>query len=158
MLGAVFRESNVIYLWTKSFHLLFVIAWLAAVFYLPRILVNMAEAGPDAAVQQRLALMGRRLYAFGHAMFGIALVLGLLLWFGHLLGNAWPHVTAASGWMHVKFLMVLVLLAVFILSGRWLKRAAAGGTLPSPKALRWFNELPIVFALAAIFLVIAKPF
>src|SRR5688572_8596545 len=64
------RGSNVIYLWTKTFHLLFVIAWMATVFYLPRILVNVAEAAAQAEVRQRLFLMGRRLYRFGHNMFG----------------------------------------------------------------------------------------
>lgn len=146
-----------IYLWTKTFHLLFVIAWMAAVFYLPRILVNMAEAGNEPAVQQRLVLMGRRLYGFGHAMFGIALVLGLLLWFGHLAIDAYPHVTAASGWMHLKFLLVLGVLGFFIWSGKTLKKAAAGGALPSAKALRWINEIPILVVLAILFLVIAKP-
>lgn len=63
------------YLWTKTFHLVFVMAWMASVFYLPRILVNVAEAGADAAVRERLLLMGRRLYRFGHAVFGIALLL-----------------------------------------------------------------------------------
>ena len=53
------------YLWTKTFHLLFVIAWMASVFYLPRILVNMAEAGDAPAVRERLQLMGLRLYRFG---------------------------------------------------------------------------------------------
>jgi len=32
------------YLWTKSIHLLFVMAWVASLFYLPRTLVNIAEA------------------------------------------------------------------------------------------------------------------
>ena len=56
------------YLWTKSLHLLFVMAWVATVFYLPRILVNLAEsaaAGEPDAVRARLLLMGRRLYGFG---------------------------------------------------------------------------------------------
>ena len=44
------------YLWLKTAHLVFVIAWLATVFYLPRILVNLAEAGDDLAVRARLKL------------------------------------------------------------------------------------------------------
>ena len=71
-----------LYLWIKTFHLLFVIAWMAAVFYLPRILVNIAEAGTDTAVRARLVLMGRRLYKFGHSMLGLALLLGAVLWLG----------------------------------------------------------------------------
>ena len=39
------------YLWTKLFHVLFVMAWMATVFYLPRILVNLAEAGAETAVR-----------------------------------------------------------------------------------------------------------
>ena len=39
-----------------------------------------------------------------------------------------------------------------------LKRAAAGGVLPSAKALRIINELPVLLLLAIIYLVIAKPF
>ena len=54
------------YLWTKTAHIVFVIAFMACVFYLPRILVNLAEAGDDPAVRARLLLMGRRLYRFGH--------------------------------------------------------------------------------------------
>ena len=62
------------YPWIKTLHILFVTAWMAALFYLPRILVNIGEAGGQAAVRDRLVLMGRRLYRFGHVMFGIALV------------------------------------------------------------------------------------
>jgi putative membrane protein len=39
-----------------------------------------------------------------------------------------------------------------------LKRAAAGGPLPSARALRWINELPLVLLVAIVYLVLAKPF
>ena len=54
------------YLIAKTAHLLFVFAFVASAFYLPRILVNLAEAGDgEPAVRGRLLLMGRRLYRFG---------------------------------------------------------------------------------------------
>lgn len=137
------------YFIVKSLHLLFVVAWLAAVFYLPRILVNIAEDGAAGPVRERLVLMGRRLYTFGHNMFGIAVVLGGVLWF---------YFKMSGPWLHAKLTLVAVLLAFYIVTGRMLKRVAAGGTLPSSKALRWFNELPILVALGIIYLVIAKPF
>lgn len=137
------------YFIVKSLHLLFVVAWLAAVFYLPRILVNIAEDAAPGPVRDRLVLMGRRLYAFGHTMFGIAAVLGGVLWF---------HFKMSGPWLHAKLTLVALLLAFYIVTGRMLKRVAAGGTLPSSKALRWFNELPILVALGIIYLVIAKPF
>ena len=146
------------YLWTKTLHLLFVVAWLAAVFYLPRILVNVAEAAGAPEVRARLYLMGRRLYRFGHNMFGLAVLLGALLWFGHRGWPAlWPNVVT-GGWLHAKLGLVVVLLVYFIVTGRWLKAAEAGGTLPSPRTLRWFNELPVLVVLPVFYLVLAKPF
>jgi len=139
----------VAYLWTKTFHLVFVIAWMAAVFYLPRILVNIAEAGESPEVRARLVLMGRRLLRFGHVMFGLAVVFGLALWL---------HFGIAGGWLHAKLLLVAALLAYFIVSGRWLKGVEAGRALPSSKALRWFNEVPVLALVAIVFLVLAKPF
>lgn len=136
-------------LWTKSLHLLFVMAWMAAVFYLPRILVNVVEAGDQPAVRDRLLLMARRLYSFGHAMFGIALLLGLALWL---------HFGISGGWLHAKLLLVIVLLAYFIWFGRQARRAQAGGRLPSARGLRILNELPVFVLLAIIWLVLAKPF
>ena len=137
------------YFWVKTAHLVFVIAWMATVFYLPRILVNLAEAGDEPAVRARLALMGRRLYRFGHTMFGIAVVLGLALWL---------HFGITGGWLHAKLVLVALLLAYFILAGRWLKGVDAGKSLPSPTALRWFNEVPVLALFAIVWLVLAKPF
>ena len=152
------------YLIAKSAHLFFVFAFVASAFYLPRILVNLAEAGAgqDAAalaVRARLELMGRRLYRFGHAMFGFAFVLGLLLWLGYRVFPSFPTMVApGSGWLHAKLGAVVLLLAHFIVAGRWLKGAAAGRALPSATTLRWFNELPILLLVVIIWMVLAKLF
>lgn len=137
------------YMLSKTTHLVFVIAWMATVFYLPRILVNIAEAGNEPAVRARLVLMGRRLYRFGHVMFAVALVFGLALWM---------HFHISGGWLYAKLLLVALMLAHFIIAGRWLKGVDAGRTLPSGKALRWFNELPVLLLFAVVYLVLAKPF
>ena len=137
------------YLWTKTFHLVFVIAWMATVFYLPRILVNLSETSGQPDVQARLLLMGRKLYRFGHNMFGLALVLGLVLWlYYHISG----------GWLHAKLTLVVLLLVHFIIAGRWLKGVEKGRALPSSFKLRLFNELPVVLLVAVVYLVLAKPF
>jgi len=144
------------YLLVKTFHLVFVIAWMAAVFYLPRILVNLAEAGDDAAVRARLVLMGRRLYRFGHVMFALAFVLGLTLWLGHRAIPDFPTlVGVGSYWMHVKLALVAALLAFYIGTGKQLARLER---LPSAATLRWVNELPLPLLVAIVWLVLAKPF
>ena len=148
-----------VYLWVKSLHVLFVIAWMAAVFYLPRILVNLAEAGDEKVVKARLLLMGRRLYRFGHMMFGAAFIFGLALWQGWwVFPAALPNVVAGMHWIDAKLTLVAVLLAYFVWTGRMLKRCGKGMALPSAKTLRVLNELPVLLLLGVIFLVLAKPF
>ena len=137
------------YLITKTAHLVFVMAWMGGVFYLPRILVNLAEAGDEPVVRARLVLMGRRLYRFGHIMFGSAVAFGLALWL---------HFGMSGGWLHAKLLLVALMLAHYLIGGRWLKAADAGKPLPSSKALRWFNEAPVFLLIAIVWLVLAKPF
>jgi len=149
----------VAYLLIKSLHLLFAIAWMATVFYLPRILVNLAESASEPAVQARLQLMGRRLYKFGHGMFGIAFLFGLTLWQGwRVFPQALPNVTASMHWIDAKLTLVVLLLAYFMWVGHMLKRSEKGSALPSSRALRWFNELPVLVLFGVIYLVIAKPF
>lgn len=146
------------YLWIKSAHLLFVMAWVAAAFYLPRILINLVEAGDEPAVRARLMLMGRRLYRFGHVMFGLSLLAGVVLWLGYRVIADFPTmVGSGSGWLHAKLTLVALLLAHYIVGGRWLRRADTRA-LPTGKALRLFNEVPVFLLLGVIWLVLAKPF
>ena len=153
------RAFVMTYLLIKSLHLLFVIAWMATVFYLPRILVNLAETVNEPAVQVRLRLMGRRLYKFGHNMFGIAFLFGLTLWQGwRVFPQSLPNVTSGTHWIDAKLTLVVVLLVYFTWAGRVLKRSEKGLALPSARTLRWLNELPVLLLLGVIWLVLAKPF
>lgn len=135
------------YIWIKTLHILFIAAWMAAVFYLPRILINVAEGGEIPAVRERLLLMGRRLYQFGHVMFGLALLFGLTLWL---------HFKIGGPWLHVKLTIVGLMLAYYIVTGRFLKKVAANQAIPSSVWFRWYNELALVLAIPVIYLAVAK--
>ena len=137
------------YLLVKTAHLVFVMAWMGALFYLPRILVNLGEGGTHPEVRARLVLMGTRLYRFGHGMFGMAAIFGLVLWL---------YFGMSGGWLHAKLTLVILLLVYFVLTGRRLKAIAAGGALPNPTAMRWWNEVPVLLLAAIVWLVLAKPF
>lgn len=148
-----------LYLWIKTLHLVFVVAFMAALFYLPRILVNLGEAGNLVPVRERLVLMGLRLYRFGHVMFGLMLLTGLLLWLGYRVLPGFPMMVAAGTyWIHAKLSLVLVLFVYYVACGRQLKSIARGGPLPNPRAMRWINELPVLILVAVIWLVLARPF
>jgi putative membrane protein len=92
-------------------------------------------------------------------MFGLAFVFGLTLWQGwRVFPQSLPNVASGMHWIDAKLTLVAVLLAYFIWAGRVLKRSEKGAALPSAKALRWLNELPVLLLLGVVFLVIAKPF
>jgi protoporphyrinogen IX oxidase len=144
--------APMLYLWVKAFHIFFVASWFAGLFYLPRIYVNLAvvPAGSDAE-RMRLLVMARKLLRFMSGLGIIAIALGLWLWLGFGIG-------AGSGWMHAKLLVVLLLIAYNIVCARLLRQFEAGTATRSHVWFRWFNEIPTVLLLAAVLLVVIKPF
>ena len=81
-------------LWVKVFHILFVTSWFAGLFYMPRILVNLAMEN-HSPTTERLLLMARKLYRFMTILAVLALIFGLWLWLGYGIGkgpgNDWLH-------------------------------------------------------------------
>lgn len=137
-------------LWVKALHIVFVTSWFAGLFYLPRILVNLAMVPPDSAAERdRLLLMGRKLYRFMGPLMVLALVFGTWLWLG------WGY---GGGWLHAKLALVVVLLAYHHRCGALLRRFERGENRRSHVWYRWFNELPVLVLLASVLLVVLKPF
>lgn len=90
---------------------------------------------------------------------GLGVLLGLVLWLGHRAVDGFPTMVGSpAGWLHAKLLLVALMLAQFIVCGRWLKGVEQGRALPSPRTLRLVNELPVLALLVVIWLVLAKPF
>ena len=139
-------------LWVKAFHIVFVASWFAGLFYLPRIFVNLAMVPPGStAERERLLLMARKLMRFTHILAVPALGLGLWLWLGYGIG-------AGNGWMHAKLAIVLLTLGYHHWCARLLKRITAGADQRSHVWYRWFNEAPVLLLVAAVVLVVVKPF
>jgi len=139
-------------LWIKAFHILFVISWFAGLFYLPRILVNLAMEN-DAASTERLLLMARKLYRFMTILLVPALALGLYLWLVIGIGKGPGNV-----WMHVKLTCVLLLLGYHHACGSLLKKFEQGKNQRSHVWFRWFNEIPVMLLLVVLIMVVVKPF
>jgi putative membrane protein len=136
-------------LWIKSFHLLGVIAWLAGVFYLPRIFVHYAEglaAGEDV---RRLKIMAARLYVFMTIMAVVALALGTWLW------QAYDY---SGRWLQWKLLFVLALVGYHFYCRLLLDRMHRDQPLPRPLVLRMLNEGALLIVVPIIILAVVKPF
>lgn len=140
------------YLWVKAFHIVFVASWFAALFYLPRIFVNLAMVPADSiAERDRLLLMAGKLQRFGSGLMVIALLLGLWLWLGVGIGRG-------AGWMHAKLVLVLVVLGYHGVCARLLRAFREGRNAHSHRWFRVFNEVSVLAFAAITVLVVVKPF
>lgn len=137
-------------LWIKAFHVLFVMSWMAGIFYLPRIFVHFSEGRAAGEDVRRLVTMARRLYGFMTIMAALAIALGLWLWFGYY---GWP----GGLWLEWKVALVLALIAYHLACRHYVGRMQAGGPFPGGRALRWFNEITLALALPIILLAVLKP-
>lgn len=141
-------------LWIKALHIVFIASWFAGLFYLPRIYVNLAmvDAG-SVAERERLLLMSRKLLRFMTLLAIPAIGLGLWLWMGYGIG--WGP---GNGWMHAKWLVVVLLIGYHHACARLLRRFERNENRRSHTWYRWFNEVPVVLMLVAVVLVVVKPF
>lgn len=141
-------------LWVKAFHIVFIASWFAGLFYLPRIFVNLAMVPPESvAERQRLLLMARKLMRFTTLLAVPALVLGLWLWLGYGIGRG-----EGNGWMHAKLAVVALVLGYHHACGRLVRQFERGENRRGHVWYRWFNEAPVVMLVAAVVLVVVKPF
>ncbi len=141
-------------LWVKAFHIVFVSAWFAGVFYLPRILVNLAQVDAAShAERERLLLMGRKLHRFALILMGVALVLGTVLWLGYGIGRG-----PGNGWLHAKLALVALVVAYQFHTAHLLDGFARGRKARGERWLRVYNEISVLAFTAIVLLVVLKPF
>lgn len=136
-------------LWVKSLHIIFVVAWFAGLFYLPRLFVYHAQAG-DEASRERFKVMERKLYrGIMTPTMVLTLVFGTWLWVGYGF---------KGGWLAAKLALVFVLVSYHFYLGRLVEVFANDANSRSHVFYRWINELPLVLLAAIVVLVVVKPF
>lgn len=141
------------YLIFKALHLIAMVAWFAALFYLPRLFVYYAEGAGNPVVAATLLTMARKLsrYIMLPAMV-LTFVFGVLL-----VHVQWDYVVSQM-WFWVKCALVLLLAAYHGYLVRTLKGLQQGQQPRSSRFYRILNEVPTLFLIVIIFLVVLKPF
>lgn len=140
-----------LYLWLKAFHLIFMVAWFAGLFYIFRLFVYHAKFRDQENMRQAYRLMERKLlYMIMHPAMLLTLLLGILL----ISMN--PPVLRAP-WFHVKLACVGLLVAYQIFAGVVAKRFARGDFFLSERACRIINEVPTLMLIVIIIMVVVKP-
>jgi len=141
-------------LWVKAFHIIAIVCWFAALFYLPRLFVYhcQANAEGDKRGSERFKIMERKLYrGIMTPSMVVALVLGL--W---MLVDRWDPYFKSAMWMHIKLTLVILLIGYHHMCGALMKKFAADQNTRSEKFYRVFNEAPVFILVAVIILVTLK--
>jgi len=139
-------------LWIKAFHLIALICWFAAIFYLPRLFVYHA-ASADKVGKERFKIMERKLY---RGIMTPSAVITVLLGSWMLVGN-WDFYRT-QGWMHAKLGLVLLLIVYHFFCYRFLINFRDDKNTRSETFFRWFNEVPVFLLTGIIIMVIVRPF
>lgn len=139
-------------LWIKAFHIIAVVTWFAALFYLPRLFVyhSMSE---DETSRERFKIMERKLYR-GIATPSMVVVILLGAWMSHL-NWAWYSQT---GWYWCKLILVAILMGYHHACAIYMRQLKEDRCRKSHVFFRWFNEFPVLLLVGIILLVVVKPF
>jgi putative membrane protein len=139
------------YLLAKALHVMAVIAWMAGLFYLPRLFVYHADAEPGSQLSETFKVMERRLLRaiMNPAMIAVWLLGGWLVY----ETGAW-----AEYWFHAKFVLVCLLTGFHHALGTWRKDFAEDRNARPAGFYRLANEVPTVLMAGIVLLVIFRPF
>jgi putative membrane protein len=140
-------------LWIKAIHVISVITWFAALFYLPRLFVYHAMSDDDTSIE-RFKVMERKLY---RGIMMPSFIITTLMGWWMLQGYAW-EVYSSQYWLQLKLLLVGLLIIYHFYCGYLVGVFAEDKNIRSHTFYRWFNEIPVVLLIGIIILVVVKPF
>ena len=149
----MYEALSALYLWTKALHVISVIAWMAGMFYLPRLFVYHCDAEPGSVQSETLKVMERRLL---RVIINPAMIAAFL--FGIVLLLTPEVVDWLSVWIWVKLAAVAALTWLHHLYGRWSKDFAEDRNSRPARTYRLANEGPTVLMIVIVIMVVVKPF
>lgn len=141
------------YLWLKAFHVIAVIAWMAGLFYLPRLFVYHAERGrPGSELSETLKVMELKLLRF------IMNPAVIAVWVFGLAMLAADVVDWSRAWPWIKAVLVIALTWFHHALARWRKDFAADRNTRPGRFYRIANEVPTATLLVIVAMAVAEPF
>ena len=140
------------YLLFKSLHLISVISWMAGLLYLPRLFVYHSETINNKDKEKTFALMEKRLFFY---IMNPAMCLSWL--FGFLLVHSIGVESFHYLWFQLKMVMVLILTFYHFFLLHCLQGISQNSRNYSPRFYRIINEVPTIFLIGIIFIVVFKP-
>lgn len=139
------------YLWFKALHIISMVAWMAGMFYLPRLYVYHTRVAKGSEADQLFQTMERKLL---RVIINPAMVLTIVFGVCLILSNM---AVLQQGWLHAKFLLVFLLIGFHGFLAKTRKDFAAGRNRRSEKFYRLINEIPTILLIGIVILAVIKP-
>ncbi len=141
------------YLWLKVIHIIFMVSWMAVLFYLPRLFVYHAENKDNLNFIKVVKIMEKKLFYFiGIPAFLLTFISGISM----IILN--PELLKSGGWLHAKIAFV-ILLSIFFFHNEYIRRKFEKDICnKSGKFFRMYNEVPTILLILIVILVIIRPF
>ena len=140
-----------IYLLFKSLHLIAVISWMAGLLYLPRIFVYHCENNNEI-ITTVFKTMEKKLF---YLIMTPAMILSWI--FGMVLIHEIGFSELASLWLQLKLILVVLLTFYHFYLGFLLNKFKYDQNDKSSKFYRYINEIPTLFLILIVFIVVFKP-
>ena len=139
------------YVWLKAFHIISMVAWMAGLFYLPRLYVYHADSPAGSAQSETFKVMERRL---------LRIIMNPAMLLTFLFGGLMLTIPGAlqQGWMHAKLGLVLVLAGFHGALAVWRKDFATDHNRRPARFYRMVNEVPTLVLIGIVILASVKPF
>ncbi|MGE3296939.1 MAG: protoporphyrinogen oxidase HemJ [Porticoccaceae bacterium] len=138
--------------WIEALHIISVVCWFAALFYLPRLFVYHAMAEDRISIE-RFKIMERKL-SRGIATPAMLAALTFGVWLASLAPDYYLH----QGWFLAKVTLVTLLVVYHHACLYLLRQFRNDRNTRSHVFYRWFNEIPVLFLIAIVILVVVRPF
>ena len=142
------------YQWILWFHIISLISWMAALFYLPRLYVYHVENSDNRAYIEVAKIMQLKLYKY----IAMPAMVATLISGSALLATYPTNIFATGGWIHAKLLFVAFLLAYHFSLGVMRKKLETDSCTKSGKFFRAYNEVPTLLMMLIVAMVVIKPF
>ncbi|MDX9756323.1 MAG: protoporphyrinogen oxidase HemJ [Sulfurimonas sp.] len=146
------------YSWVLWFHIISLVSWFAALFYMPRLFVYHAENAENEGFVKVVKIMEMKIYKYiglpamwATILSGVAMIFLSTERYG-------VNILSTGGWLHAKIFFVILLMAYFFSLGYFREKLLIDKCKKSGKFFRAYNEVPTILLLIIVAMVIIKPF
>ncbi|MFT7860604.1 MAG: protoporphyrinogen oxidase HemJ [Sulfurimonas sp.] len=139
------------YDWIVWFHIISLVSWFSALFYMPRLFVYHAENIENKGFVEVVKVQEYKLFKY----IGVPAMWATLLSGGYL---AYAIGFSGNAWLHAKILLVVFLVIYFLSLEKFRRDFEADKCTKSGKFFRIYNEIPTILMLVIVALVVIKPF